>query len=436
MSAEPLLAHGLGGSTDLPIPVTYALIGGAWALTLSFAVTIVVWKTSRLDATRFGPALPRVVSAFADPPIRAVGQVLAWLFVGWIALAAFAGPSDASRNALPGALYVLIWVGLVLASLLFGPFWRVLSPWRSLHRLVRGDRPPLLRLPSWVGVWPGVLGLFAFVWLELVSPVNAEVWAVRDWLVGYAAVVLAGTFLFGRDWCAAADPFEVYSTLVAHLVIIGRRPDGRLAWRSPLDGLAGFAAGPGSVATVAVLLGSTAFDSANALPAWGRFVGESGHPVAWRTAGLLGAIAVVAVTFWVSTQLVGGVSGAARRRLPGELAGSIVPIVVGYVFAHYLSYLVEKGQATIILLADPAGRGWNVLGLGEQTVAYVLSENQGLLATLKVAFVVGGHMLGVVAAHDKSLSVLPRGHHLTGQLGLIVVMVCYTFGGLYLLFGG
>ncbi|EID79304.1 MULTISPECIES: hypothetical protein [Rhodococcus] len=43
---------------------------------------------------------------------------------------------------------------------------------------------------------------------------------------------------------------------------------------------------------------------------------------------------------------------------------------------------------------------------------------------------------GVLAAHDKSVRVLPRGHQLTGQLALPFTMVTYTFGGLYLLFGG
>ena len=34
-----VLAHGLGGSTDLPIPYTYALIGAAWALTFTLVKT-------------------------------------------------------------------------------------------------------------------------------------------------------------------------------------------------------------------------------------------------------------------------------------------------------------------------------------------------------------------------------------------------------------
>ena len=44
-----ILAHGLGGSTDLPIPFTYALIGAAWALTFTFAVVALAWRRPRFD---------------------------------------------------------------------------------------------------------------------------------------------------------------------------------------------------------------------------------------------------------------------------------------------------------------------------------------------------------------------------------------------------
>lgn len=432
-----LLAHGIGGSTDLPIPFTYALIGGAWALTLSFVITIVVWKTPRLQPDRVARRLPTPLAALSDDSrIRGVLRLLAVALVVWVGLAAFAGSAEAGRNPLPGFLYVLVWVGLVPASLLLGPFWRVLSPWRTVHRLIFRDRPAPLTLPRWVGVWPGALGLFAFAWLELACSSNGEVWAVRTWLLCYVAVVLIGSAIFGRDWCAAADPFEVYSSLVSNLAIVGRGRDGALAWRNPLDSLGGLIPAPGIVAVVAVLLGSTAFDSFNAFPNWARFVEDSGAPQTWRTIGLLCAVGIVATTYWVSTQMVRGVTREQRRALPGQLVHSIVPIIVGYIFAHYFSYLVEKGQATLILLADPADLGWNVLGISDLSVSYMLSEHQGVLATSKVLFVLCGHVLGVIAAHDRSLRILPKGHQLSGQLGLIVVMVAYTFGGLYLLFGG
>jgi hypothetical protein len=197
---------------------------------------------------------------------------------------------------------------------------------------------------------------------------------------------------------------------------------------------------PGTVAVLAVLLGSTAFDSFSAMPQWRDIVDQyaASAPAATllRTAGLLVFWAVVAATFWLAARATGGVDRQRRRELPGLLAHSLVPIVIGYVFAHYLTYLVERGQQTIILLADPLGRGWNLLGLGDAEVNYVLSLNPSVLATVKVGCVVAGHVAAVIAAHDRALRLLPDGHQLTGQLAMMLVMVGYTFTGLYLLFGG
>jgi hypothetical protein len=190
-----------------------------------------------------------------------------------------------------------------------------------------------------------------------------------------------------------------------------------------------------------VLLGSTAFDSFSAMPQWRNFVDANAHgvplgAVAIRTVGLLVFAAVVGITFHLAARATGGVDRATRRQLPGLMAHSLIPIVIGYVFAHYLTYLVERGQQTVIRLADPLGRGWNPLSLGDAQVSYVLSTHPTVLATLKVYFVVAGHIAGVVAAHDRALRLLPKGHQVTGQLAMMLVMVGYTFTGLYLLFGG
>jgi hypothetical protein len=118
------------------------------------------------------------------------------------------------------------------------------------------------------------------------------------------------------------------------------------------------------------------------------------------------------------------------------MAHSLIPIVVRYIFAHYLSYLGERGQETFVRLGDPLGRGWNLFGLRNAEVSYFLSSHPSVLATPKVACVVAGHIAAVVAAHDKALRLLPQGHQPTAQLAMMLVMVGYTFTGLYLLFGG
>lgn len=441
-STTTILAHGLGGSTDLPIPYTYALLGAAWALTATFAVVALAWRKPRFDETRPGRALPLWVTSLVDAPAtRWVLATVALLFTAWVAMAAFFGPQNAD-NPLPGVFYVLMWVGLVALSWAIGPVWRAISPVRTLYRLLRLDRRAARpAYPARLGYWPAAFGLFAFVWLELASPDPGSVGAIRTWLVVYLVVTFAGAVWFGERWCARADPFEVYGVVASRLSALRRQPGtGRVAIGNPFDHLPTLPVRPGTVAVLSVLLGSTAFDSFSAMPVWRNFVddtaGSAPTATLLKTAGLAVFALVVAGTFCAAARATGGVDPERRRELPGLMAHSLIPIVIGYVFAHYLSYLIERGQQTLILLADPLDRGWNLVGLGDAEVSYVLSLHPSVLATLKVVFVVAGHMAGVVAAHDRALKVLPSAHQITGQLAMMLVMVGYTFTGLYLLFGG
>jgi hypothetical protein len=433
-----ILAHGLGGSNDLPIPYTYALIGAAWALTFTFAVVVLAWKKPRFDAAKPGRALPQWVTTLTDAPAtRWWVAVAGLLFAVWVAVAAVFGPQGGD-NALPGVFYVLLWVGLVAVSLAIGPVWRVISPVRALYRLLPLSRRPAPAVyPERLGYWPAAGGIFAFVWLELASHDPGSPAAVKIWLLSYLVVTFAGALIFGSRWNARADPFEVYSVVASRLSPLRRNGDGRIAIGNPFDHLPSMPVRAGTLAVLAVLLGSTAFDSFSAMPQWRNVVDDLAGPsttiaVLIRSAGLLLFASVVAATFWLAARATGGVDAQRRRELPGLMAHSLIPIVIGYVFAHYLSYLVERGQQAVLRLADPLGTGWLV----DVQSSYLLSTHPSVLATLKVCFVVGGHVAGVVAAHDRALWLLPKRHQVTGQLAMMLVMVGYTFTGLYLLFGG
>jgi hypothetical protein len=448
-----VLAHGVGGSTDLPVPLSFALIGAVWALVVTFAVVAVAWKSPRFDPAKPGLALPRWVTNTIDSPtIRWLVAAAALAFTAWVAAAALWGPQGGD-NALPGVFYVLLWVGLVATSIAAGPVWRVVSPMRTLHRLFgfrhrrQTDTDARRGYPSRLGYWPAAMGLFAFVWLELASPDPGSLTAIKIWILVYAVALAVGTAVFGSTWFARADPFEVYSVVASRLSPFRRNGvTGQVVVGNPLDHLPTMPVRPGTLAVLAVLLGSTAFDSFSASPAFRKFVdrnaaslpliGDGIGGTLLRSAGLLLFIVVVGTTFWVAARATAGVTREKRRELPGRLAHSLIPIVVGYVFAHYLSYLVERGQETAIRLADPLGLGWHLLGLDSGDVVYFLSLHPTLLWTIKVACVVVGHIVGVVAAHDQALRVLPIGHQLSGQLAMMLTMVGYTLTGLYLLFGG
>ena len=112
----------------------------------------------------------------------------------------------------------------------------------------------------------------------------------------------------------------------------------------------------------------------------------------------------------------------------------MIPIIVGYIVAHYLSYFVEIGTQTLIQASDPLSNGSNLFGTGAWSVPYWLSYHPTFLADSKVVAVVAGHVVGVIAAHERAIKILPKKHQLTGQIPLLLAMIAFTVGGLYLLF--
>ncbi len=432
-------AHGLGGAKDLPIPSELAIAGAVAALVVSFTVLALAWREPRYDAATTGRPAPAWLDRLVSSRVLAVAaRVLGMVFFLYVGAAAVFG-KDTLVNPFLGSFYVLLWVGIVPASLLLGPFFRAVSPARTVAMLfarVSGvpEGEGLRAYPARLGYWPAALGLFAFVWLELVYPHATDVGPVRLWCALYLAIMLIGSAVWGTTFLARADPFEVYSSLVARLSLWGRR-DGRLVLRSPLANLDTLQARPGLVGVVGVLFGSTAFDSFRESTAWLTLVQSMEVSRIWPdTLALVAFSGGVVLVLTVATMATGVTSDTPRRALPDLFAHSIVPIVVGYIVAHYLTFFVEYGQLTLIQLSDPFTRGDDYLGTADLQVGRWLSNHPTFLAVTKVVAVVLGHVVGVVAAHDRAIRLLPRRHHLTGQLPMLVAMVGFTAGGLYLLF--
>ncbi|KXK60634.1 hypothetical protein AWW66_17905 [Micromonospora rosaria] len=450
-----LLAHGVGGRQDLPLPLTHLVVAASLTLVITFVALGALWRVPRLDRDgTTGQPVPRWLAALVDAPalrwaLRGAGLVAG----GYVCLALLGGP-DNEDNPAAGVLYVLVWIGLVPLSLLFGPVWRAVNPLRSLYLLlcVAAGRDPergLRPLPAGLGVWPAAVGLVAFVWLELVAPGRATLPVINAWLAGYALVMLVGAVRHGVGWFDRADPFELYSGLIGRLAVIGRRDDGAVVWRNPLDGMAALRPEPGLVTAVVVLLGSTMYDSLSYAPGWlrlGQFAEENGvPPVVTGTLGMGVLIGLVALAYLGATRvaaLVGHGAGPEAdgestppRLVPGELAHSIVPIAVGYVLAHYYSLLVLEGQRTIALLSDPLGTGADWLGTAGFEPYTGLITPDGV-AALQITVILIGHLLGSLLAHDRALSLFPRARAVTGQLPMLVLMVAYTAAGLLLLYAG
>jgi hypothetical protein len=222
---------------------------------------------------------------------------------------------------------------------------------------------------------------------------------------------------------------------MARLSPWGRRTDGALVVRQPLENLDGLKAQPGLVGMVAALLGSTAYDGFSNSSAWIGWAQNTDYSMTvLGTGALIAFVLFVLVTYSGATLLAGRLSHSTRRALPGLFAHSVVPIALGYVVAHYMTLFILEGQRTLIYLSDPLSNGANVFGTGLLAVNTDITNHSGAIAVIQVVAVVCGHLLGVISAHDRAVALFPRHNALAGQLPLLIVMVGYTTGGLILLF--
>jgi hypothetical protein len=117
--------------------------------------------------------------------------------------------------------------------------------------------------------------------------------------------------------------------------------------------------------------------------------------------------------------------------MPGLFAATLIPIGVGYTIAHYFSLLFLDGQIPVALVSDPLQHGWNLFGTANLSVNYALLSTT-LIAVVQIGAVVIGHVLAVVAAHDRALSVVKPASAATRSqypmLALMVGLTCLAIG--------
>lgn len=427
-----ILAHGIGTRSDLPVPVGLAAAAAAAALVISFAMLAVLWRRPRRGGD--GRPLSAATVLFDAPVLRGAMRLVVLCLAVVVVVVGLVGPADPAANIAPWAFYVTFWVGLVPASLLLGPVWRVLNPLRLVQegaaRLLRIDvEHGAVPLPAWVGYWPAAASLAVFAWFELVFPARAEPVAVAVFLLGYGVVHLVAGVVFGRRWFDRCDGFEVYSTLVGALAPLGRGGGGRLVLRNPLDGLAAVPLGPGLIGVVVALVGSTAYDGLSRTQWWAWTV-PSGPWAA--TAGLVVAFVLIGVVFGLGTFTVAS-SGACSGVGPVAFAPTLAPIAAGYAVAHYFSLLIFDGQQTVILASDPMGTGADLIGTAGGAIDYTVL-GAGAIALVQLGGIVVGHLLAAISAHDQAHRLFPPAEAVRTQVPMLGAMVALTVGAVGLVF--
>jgi hypothetical protein len=423
------LAHGLVQRADLPLPEWLFGYAAAAVLIVSFVALAILWPQPRLEDDRWRARLtvPRAAGVVA----QAIGVLLLVVTL----VAAFAGPPGQQQNFAPTFVFVVFWVGLVFASLVLGDVFRALNPWLALGRLLPGQGRATY--PERLGHWPAVVGLALFGWLELAHGEGADPRNVGTAAAVYTAATLAAMWRYGAEaWAERGEAFGVLFNLVSRVAPLEVR-DGRVGTRPWLGGLPALRPTHGTVALLAVVIGTTTFDGFSQNSVW---LDLTGDPVdvwearIWATFGLLAAFFVVGGFYALgcagATTVGGGFSGRGLRR---AFVHSLVPIGIVYILAHYLTYLVFQGQAMLYLASDPFGAGWDLFGTADAAIDYsLLSQNATWY--LQVGFVILGHVAALVLAHDRALRLYDTARMaVRSQYWMLVIMVGFTSLALWLL---
>ena len=455
LGAERADAHGLVGRADLPIPDWLFTWGAVAVLLVSFVLLAVAWRRPKLQDAGWRPLPAGASRLLTSRGVELVGGAIGVALLVLVVYAGLFGADSTSANIAPTLVYVVFWLGMVPVSVLGGDIFRVLNPWRAIGRasgwlLPRiAPRPSApMDYPARLGYWPAVLGLVAFGWLELVSPNGDRPSTVAIATLFYSTLTFSAMALFGTErWCDRGETFSVYFGLFARLSPWERRSH-RLGVRRPLSGLAQWPGGSGSVALLAAMIGIVSFDG---LSAGQPFNDAAAAPLAWLRddlgiapspalqtvfgAGLI-LMTLAAGAFYrlgVAGTPTGGEGGRSHRRLAQDFVHTLVPIALAYVCAHYVSLLLFQGQALGYLASDPLGTGLDLLGTADAAIDYQLVGAE-LLWYLQVAFVVIGHVVALVLAHDRALGIFGDARAATrSQYPLLVVMVGYTTLALWLL---
>jgi hypothetical protein len=410
--ASPASAHPLMGRADPPLPLELYLSGAALAVASSFVIAFIHHGRRRPAQSPKARYLPRAAVIL----LRSVG-LLAWAWV--VAQAVVGGSSDAEVGRL--FTWVYGWVGLAIVCALLGPLWDWLDPFATLYD-TGASVLRRLRVPPWRGLiyparlstWPAVAGFAVIVWLELAHR-DAD---MNQVVVGYTAITLTGMVLFGRDrWREHGEVFAVWFGLLGRLAryaSAGPVGSGSVRRQRFPDGLLEGPWDAARVTLVAIATGAILYDGLSQTEYFFDLFGAPSLAVSTvLLAAFLGGVVALAL-------------GAGARVGMAAIGAGLLPVAVGYLIAHYLTYLLGDGQRIVVALADPFQKGWDLTGTAffEPSTAWL---GESVVWAVMFGAVVGGHLLGAWAGHFRSNGregTRPAGRRM--QVPLALVMVALT----------
>lgn len=414
------LAHGVGSVYQLPLPLSLYLGGAALAVIGAFVVQMFS-RSSALREPR------RIASKRATGRIVYVASIAGLVWILLVVLFSFLEPENGFTLA-PLLFWVVFVVGGVALSTLVAGLWERANPWITLANMVRPEPEGpdrALRPPTWLGP----LLIYLLFWFELVTPSGFDPGFIFVVVALYTGYVVSFRARFGEGW-RLADPFSILFGLAERSAPLRITDDG-LYYRGPVAALVEEKPMPvGLFVSVFILLGSTTLDNARETIAWSNFLRDTGlnssDPI------LLGSVALAVFSLPFLLTYLASIAVATRwveKRasvfdVARTYAWSLAPIGIAYVLAHNMPLFIIGAP----LIAD------QMLGAFTGDALATYEPSPKLVWFLEIAFIVIGHVLGVVSAHRIAQRITRNNKDaLKSHVALTVLMSLFTIGTLFLL---
>ncbi len=445
--AGPAFGHAAEQGFVLLLPTTAYITGG----TIVVAATILLLFSLSSDQLKrlLTPFDTQITYGRSDPPefVR-IGASLCLVTLIYIGMM---GPTDPQANLLPLVLWTVWWMAIFVIQGFFFDVWKWINPWLGLFQLVLPDHKPVFKLPERLSIWPATLIFLAFQTFVLTDSAPNDPDRLAAFTLGYWAFTFAGMALFGQDpWLRHFECF----TVLFRLVGLMRAAAGT---RSLKIGLPGWQIVQSTqfdlshAVFVLIILAAGSFDGLHETFWWLAQLGINPLEYPGRTAliyktsaglmaAIIGLIAIFAASVWIGLAAVSGPGRAAKIGFCDAFVRfsiTLLPIAIGYHFAHYFVTFLVQIQIVVASLADPLARGWNLFGLGaiRLKVGFLtVPQTVKVIWLTQAGVVVISHVLAVFLSHRTAEQLCNnRADILKIQLGLSLLMVAYTIFGLWLL---
>jgi len=437
-------AHTSEGGFVLLLPTDLYIASGVFAVALT--VALLAFLPSHAVKQVFTP-----LRLWPSQPsgLHKLTSLLSSLVLLWLVYIGLNGSRDPLANPMPLTIWTLWWVGFVFLQGFVVDLWRWLNPWSGPIWALQAffGHQPAFRLSRKLGHSLGVVSFLGFVAFLLADIAPSDPARLARAVAVYWLLHLVGMLLFGHRWALRAEGIGLVMQLYARLAPFGRlsrhRAFGLWGWQ-----IARQREVPLGLALLCLLvLGSGSFDGVNETFWWLaqlglnplEFPGRSA--VMWQTlAGLIVSnlllVGIFSATLWMGLR-IGRVTHISLKNAFCLFAPTVLPIALGYHFAHYFTSFLVDVQYARIAMTDPWARGQDFLGLGQVYVTTGFFNSQDSVRVLwlcQAGGVVIGHIVAVLLAHVVAVRHFGSVRKaILSQVPLAIFMICYTFFGLWLL---